>query len=166
MHFPRSECRDLSENVFGMQTSDRTEAVVCLRVLQHVPRSRDLRVYPDPKRSYDIVLRLKQYRDRQWCTSTRKKLINLDIWDLVYDILQQCTGKTLWSHQYGHNTCSRNAHPGTNAMCTAKTERACGPLGSRDVQLKRSAEEVQADTPVAPHQAQSMHPGDGQERDK
>ena len=79
----------------GLQTDNRAEAIACLRVLQHAHQSHDLHVHTDSKWSYDIVLRLKQYHDRQWRTSTRQKLMRYDVWAMVYDVLQQHTGQTL-----------------------------------------------------------------------
>ena len=65
----------------------------------------DLHVHTDSKSSYAIILRIKQYHDRQWRTSTRQKLMHCDIWAMVYEVLQQHPGRTPWSHQYGHNQC-------------------------------------------------------------
>ena len=83
----------LSEKVFGAQTNNRAEAMACLRVLQHLHRSRDLHVHTDSKWSH--VLISKQYHDRQRRTSTRQKLIHCDIWATVYDVLHRRTGQML-----------------------------------------------------------------------
>ena len=58
MRFPQFEDRKLSENVFGAQTNSRAEAMACLTVLQHVHRSRDLRVHTYLKWPYANVLRI------------------------------------------------------------------------------------------------------------
>ena len=44
---PMSERCDPSAKVFGVQTNDWAEAMACLRVLQHVPQSKDLHVHTE-----------------------------------------------------------------------------------------------------------------------
>ena len=101
-----------------------------------------------------------------------------DIWAFGYEIVQQHTGQTLWSHQYGHNNCPFNdkqaaaTHTLQLRLCVfLRPSVPLAPLGSRNIQPKRGAEGVQVDPPVqwpvlVPQQAQSMHPGDGWERDR
>ena len=89
---------------FGLQANNRAIALAWLRVLQQVHRSRDLHVHTDPNWSYDIVVRLKECR--QWRTLNTAEADALYIWAaMVYDVLQQRTGQTLWSHQCGHHQC-------------------------------------------------------------
>ena len=103
VHFPQSEYRGKG---FGAQTNQCAEAMVCLRVLQHVQRSQDLHIHTD---SPDTVSRIKQYHDRQWRTSTWQTLMHCDIQArVVYDVLQQRTGQMPWSHPYGHDQCPFN----------------------------------------------------------
>ena len=123
-------CTSLDPNIaiclkklFGSQTNNRAEAMACLRFLQHVHRSGDLHVHTDSKWSCDIILQIRQYHDKQW-RSTRQKLMHCDIWAMVYDVLQQRTGQTLWSHQYGHNQCPFN----DKADALAKQAAATHPL--------------------------------------
>ena len=59
VHFPQSDFRDSSEKVSGLRTNNMAEETACLRVLQHLHRSRDLHVHAYSKWSSDIVLRLK-----------------------------------------------------------------------------------------------------------
>ena len=93
LHFLQPEYCDVSENLFGAQTNNRAEAMACLREPQQ--RSWDVHIPTDSKWSHDIILRLKQYHDRQWRSSTQQKLMQCDIWAMVCNVLQR---QTLWPH--------------------------------------------------------------------
>ena len=106
----------------------------------------------DSKWSYDIILRIKQYHDKQWRTSTQQKLMHCDIWAMVYNVLQQRTGQTLWSHQYGHNQYLFNDEEDALAKqaaathllqlrpCVLQRPRELAPSGPRKVRPKGNAE--------------------------
>ena len=136
VHFRKAEFCNPSEKAFGLQTNNRAEAMACLRVLQHVPRLKDPHVQKYSQWLNDIGRKINQYHARQRCTSTREKLVQCNIWALVYDILQHRTGQTLWSPQYGHNKCSfndkgDNTPTAAEAMCTVKADGTFGFLGDQ-----------------------------------
>ena len=79
-HSPESEYCDLSEQVCCGRPSNWAEALAGLRVLQHVPLSKDLPAHRASKRSSDSVLRLQQYCDHPWRTSTRQKHMTSGLW--------------------------------------------------------------------------------------
>ena len=93
-------------------------------------------------------MRINQYHDRQWCSSTRQTLIPYDIWALAYDVLQQRTGQTLSSRQYGHNQCLFNVMATTTRPLLLKPcvlrrpGEPLAPSGSHNVQPKRNAQGV------------------------
>ena len=122
--------------------------MACLRALQHVHRSRGLPVRTYLKWPYDIGLRIKQYHGRQWRTSTRQKLMHCDIWAMVRDVLQQRTGQTRWSHQYGRNQCPFN----DKADAFGKQAATTHPLQSRPCVLRRPGE------PLAPSGSRNVRP--------
>ena len=148
MHFSQSEYRALSEKAFGARTNNRAEAMACLRGLQHVHRSRDPHAHTDSKGSYAIISRIKQYHDRQWRISTPQQLMHCDIWTMVYDVLQQRTGQTLWSRQYGHTQCPFN----DKADALTQQAAATHPLQLRPCVLRRPGE------PLAPSGSRNVRP--------
>ena len=129
---------------------------------------------------------------------------------MVYDVLQQRTGQTLWSHRYGPNPqCPFNdkdalaeqaaaTHPLQLSPCVLRRpEEPLAPSGSRNVWPKGNTEGAAEQPPISalrpegtwrrpsepfaysesrnlqvpsptsvPQNAQSVHPGDGRERDK
>ena len=81
-------------------------------------------------------------------TSTRQKLMHCDIWAMVYDVLQQRTGQTLWSHQYDHSRCPFN----DKADALAKQAAATPPLQLGPCVLQRTGE------PLAPSASRNVRP--------
>ena len=79
--------------------------------------------------------------------------MHCDVWALVHDVLQQRTGQTLWSHQYGHdhgpfhgkaNLLAKQAAAAHPLQLRSWVPRRLGeplaPLGSRNARLKINAE--------------------------
>ena len=93
--------------------------------------------------------------------------MHCDVWGMVYGVLHQRTGQTLWSHQYDHTQCpfddkadalakqAAATHPLQLRPCVLRRPReSSAPSGSRNVRAKGNAEGAAEHQPILASQQQ------------
>ena len=97
VYFPKSEFRVLSDQLSGVQTNNRAEAMTCLRVLQRLLELQDLHAHANSKWNYDTVLRNKQHHTMQYAIcNTHLYKIKAHASCFFVDGLRELTAANRW----------------------------------------------------------------------